>query len=148
VIYRINLGEAPYESETVVRNLGETTARTDGVHLYFYNNQGELLRADPDGGNVVRLPVEQAVNPAFDEEYLYYCRYDRNDEEAPLNGGVYRLKKDLSAEPESLFKLPNTAYIYPLYQSDILFISTEENGETCFYTVRNDGSDLVRISVP
>jgi hypothetical protein len=136
----------PYENETVVKDI-DGTVKTDGVHLYFYNIQGELHRADLDGSNIARLPVEQAKELSFDEDYLYYCRYDWSDNTDPQNGEIYRLKKDLSAEPELLFQLDAPATIYPLYQSDILFVATQVGDATVYYTVKKDGTELRRIDL-
>jgi len=139
----------------------------DGGLLYYYDKEFNIDRCALDGSGVERVLDKNrggGLATVYDDDYLYYTGLDEND---PDTIALFRLKKDLSTEPEQLCIFDIDFTIYTAVDIDLLFLrgriitpiegtGTEINGviwgeserEDVYCTIRKDGTGLKRLVMP
>jgi hypothetical protein len=152
-IIRVNLKNDDYEVEKIVNGIIGWTYSTDGIHLYYTvlsNGNLALYRCDMDGNNS-ELVLKMLVYPtymSFDETYIYFSTFNRDDETDPTNGDIYRIKRDLTSEIELLVKTnARFPYVYTLPTSpDTLIVQAAIEGSTGnIYFLPKSGGELISI---
>lgn len=147
VLYRmsVNMAYNKYDTDEIIITHVDFY-RTDGIHIYYKsNNDFQLKRCDMNGHNVEELPIEHAYRLAFDDKYIYFWIFNINDTTYSENGNLYRVAKDLSGDSEFITKLYGRwPDIYPIYQSDFLFISMDQE----WYIMSKNGENFQKIILP
>lgn len=149
-IVRVDLRGPNYSAETVVSDVLAHYS-TDGESLYYLKmEKGEpaLYRCDPEGNNQ-EMVINRVIYPAYlayDNIYIYYSTTNLDDPEDPTNGNIYRLRKDLTEEPQLICETgARFPFVYVLPTSpDTLLVHMNK----MYYFLPKAGGELTELVLP
>lgn len=141
--------ENPEAEETVLSfNNLLGTVNTDGSYLYYCDvDTFCLMRCELDGSDPRQLTEIPAWPPTvtYDDAYFYFQGYDPTDRSLAINRQLFRMKRDLSAEPELLADVgTRCGDIYVPYMLDALLMYAGGG----YYIINRDGSGLQKLELP
>lgn len=149
---RIDLTAEERQEELIVVNGGGVT---DGVHIYYIDNQTKYLyRCNMDGSDdqlLLNKPVLKA-SMNFDDEYFYY----RLHAGSPLYEGegshdIYRFPKEDPARIEKFATLEAAVYqVYTAPGTGMVFVKTiAADGENRpIYVIDTDSNTTTQLEIP
>lgn len=149
---RIDLTAEEPKEEVIVVNGGGIT---DGVHIYYIDNQTYYLyRCNMDGSNdqlLLNKPVLKA-SMNFDDEYFYY----RLHAGSPLYEGegshdIYRFPKEDPTRIEKFVTLETAAYqVYTVPGTGIVFVTTiaADGEKRPIYIIDTNANTTTQLEIP